>query len=114
MAALAPLCPATGHPLTVPETPLPDNPQNNLQPLDDKLNKVFATIKSSCLSMESTVGTLMTKHGFLRDDHCKLSDRMVEGEKEMVVLQPQMSVAQQTLSNLQARGKGLEEWAEDA
>lgn len=92
---------------TVPETAPENMPHSRGGPkitatqanpsISDKLDQVLAAIDLSRVSMEERLGTLTTDISLIRDDHRKLADRVVEGEKIVADLQPTVKAQQTTL-----------------
>ncbi|KAJ1141796.1 hypothetical protein NDU88_008124 [Pleurodeles waltl] len=79
-----PARPAPGPPSTHPDTHQSAGTFSD----SDKLDLVLAAIEHSRVIMEAWFGSLVAEISFLRDNHRKLADKVVESEKSIAALQP--------------------------
>lgn len=56
--------------------------------LSEKMDKVLAAIEHSRVSIEERLGSITTDITLIRDDHRKLAEKVSEGEKALISMQP--------------------------
>ncbi|KAJ1202770.1 hypothetical protein NDU88_006566 [Pleurodeles waltl] len=80
----------------------------------DNLDKVLATFEHSRASLENKLGSLVTEMSFLHNDHHKLAENVLYGEKTLATLQPLANDNQGAIRELQNRIQHLEDRVEHA
>ncbi|KAJ1182141.1 hypothetical protein NDU88_007336 [Pleurodeles waltl] len=85
-------------PNAIPDTRLESTTPSAPQP--DKLDLVLEAIEHPSVSMEARLSAMTNDISFLRDDHHKLTNKVVEGEKQMTTLQSIVKDNQRTIQEL--------------